>query len=248
MTKTQRSRPKTFWGSIKVRLPNALRNELWLCRLAISLPGLACWILVVGTIPLRAQATLESDLTRRHPADLAKSARILGDASRGAIIFHRQGLSCTQCHTAGDGAKLLGPDLSQQRERATYEHVIESILEPSKVIREGYRMENLLVDGKVVSAVVRKETDAQLVVVVPGEEKPRTIAVDDIEERVPSLSVMSDGLINQLSDESEFFDLVKFLVKLGEGGPKLADRLKPDADLIAAKPLPEYEALLTMRG
>lgn len=48
-----------------------------------------------------AQATLEATLSQRPLAALAKRARILGDPARGAILFHRLGLSCTQCHTIG---------------------------------------------------------------------------------------------------------------------------------------------------
>ena len=57
-----------------------------------------------------------------------------------------------------------------------------------------------------------------MVLVVPGEEHPRTISVDEIEARVPSNSMMPVGLINQLRDETEFYDLVSFLVALGRSG------------------------------
>ena len=87
-------------------------------------------------ISVAAPPTLESSLAERPISEIARRARVLGDASRGALVFYRQGLSCAQCHTAGEGAKLLGPDLSQLLERATYQHVIESILQPSKVVRE----------------------------------------------------------------------------------------------------------------
>lgn len=58
---------------------------------------------------------------------LEKTARILGDSTSGALLFHRQELGCTQCHTLGKGSKLLGPDLSTLGERATLRHIVESI-------------------------------------------------------------------------------------------------------------------------
>lgn len=138
---------------------------------------------------------------------LAKSARILGDRKRGGLIFYRIELSCIQCHTAGEGAKLLGPDLSQLGERATYEHVIESILRPSQAILEGYRTSILFtVAGQVVTGMVRKQTDEELVVVVPGEDQPRIVLMDEIDQQIPGkTSIMPAGLVNQLQGENDFF-------------------------------------------
>ncbi|MDZ4851269.1 MAG: DUF6797 domain-containing protein [Pirellulaceae bacterium] len=196
-----------------------------------------------------AAPSIEASLSERSISDIVRRARVLGDPSRGAIFFYRQGLSCTQCHTAGEGAKLLGPDLSELRDRATYEHVIESILQPSKVVRDGFKSEKLLLDsGRVVIGMIREETDKQLVVAIPGEEKPQSILLDEIEDRAPASSLMPVGLINQLGDESEFFDLVAFLVALGKGGPEAAAQLKPEASLIAPPPLPEYENDLNHAG
>lgn len=189
-----------------------------------------------------AQRTLDATLLKRSTAEISRRARVLGDPSRGALLFYRQGLSCIQCHTAGEGGKPLGPDLAKMDTRATYDHVIESILDPSKVIQEGFQSEKLLnADGQVIVGIVRGKGNGALQVVVPGENKVRTIAVEDIEARVPAGSLMPAGLINQLHDESEFYDLVSFLVELGQAGPEQAARLKPDASLIAPEPLPEYE-------
>ncbi len=49
--------------------------------------------------------------------------------------------------------------------------------------------------------MVREATDKQLLVVVPGEEKPLTVSLDEVEERQPANSLMPVGLINQLSDD-----------------------------------------------
>tara|TARA_R110002049_G_scaffold27321_4_gene94503 strand:+ start:50741 stop:54094 length:3354 start_codon:yes stop_codon:yes gene_type:complete len=206
------------------------------------------WLLVFGTLVAaigRAEAessTLQSKLKSRPLADVAQHARVLGDATRGAIIFYRQGLSCTQCHTAGEGAKLLGPDLSQLGDRATYEHVVESIVYPSKVVRDGFRAQKLLLeDGRVMVGMVQSESDEELVLFIPGESEPRAIPVDEIEARSDAKSIMPDGLINQLQDTQEFYDLVDFLVTLGKAGADSAESLRPDPALLAPVPLPRYE-------
>ncbi|MFK8111432.1 MAG: DUF6797 domain-containing protein [Rubripirellula sp.] len=204
-----------------------------------SLGFLSLWFV---TLLPAAPPTLEESLADQQASELARQAHVLGDPSRGAIVFYRQGLSCTQCHTAGEGAKLLGPDLSELRDRANYQHVIESILQPSKTVQEGFKSEKLLLDdGRVLLGIVREQKDNRLTVVVPGEEQAQSIALDSIEARAPANSMMPVGLINQLQDKSEFFDLVSFLVELGKSGPESASRWKPDASLITPPPLPPYE-------
>lgn len=197
----------------------------------------------------KAEPDLEKHFSRMPMSDLVKQARIFGDANRGALVFYRQSLSCIQCHTAGEGMKLLGPDLSLLGKRANYEHVIESILKPSKAVEEGFKSEIIILEsGKVITGLLKKETDENITVVVPGEEKARSISKEDVLNRSTTKSIMPTGLINQLKDDAEFFDLVTYLVALGEAGPSGAAKLKPEASLIAIKPLPAYENDLDHAG
>jgi putative heme-binding domain-containing protein len=223
-------------------------NRLMTRRTLFSL-ALACALTGLTSIDATAQFTLESTLMKRSTSEIARRAHVLGDPSRGAIIFYRQGLSCIQCHTAGEGAKPLGPDLSQLGVRATYDHIIESILRPSKEVQDGFKSERILTaDGQIIIGIIRAESNDELRVIVPGEDALRRISLDDVDARVPADSMMPMGLINQLSDEAEFFDLVSFLVELGKAGPQSAASLVPDASLIAPPPLPEYEKNLDHAG
>lgn len=213
------------------------------------LMGILAWWVCCHALSAAAQSGLEAELSQRPLDQVVRLARVLGDPTRGAILFHRQGLGCVQCHTAGEGARLLGPDLAALGERATYAHVIESLLEPSKVVQKGYQVEKLLLDdGQIISGLIRSESEEELVIVVPGDEKPQTVSLDAIEARVPADSLMPLGLTNQLTDETEFFDLVSFLVELGRAGPESAAKWKPDPSLIEPPPLPEYESDLDHAG
>ncbi|MEM9366701.1 MAG: DUF6797 domain-containing protein [Planctomycetota bacterium] len=214
----------------------------WIIALTLVLP-------VFAGVNTSAQSTIEAKLSRLEVPAIARRARVLGDPSRGSILFYRQGLGCTQCHSAGEGAKQLGPDLSRLGVRATYDHVVESILYPSKDIQNGFKSERFLTtDGQVIVGMIADESDDALSVMVPGEDAPKRIPLDEIDARAPAGSMMPAGLINQLADESEFFDLVSFLVELGTAGPELAGSLKPDSSLIAPPPLPEYETNLDHAG
>lgn len=215
----------------------------------LSLVLAASFAILAGADQARGQSTIESTFTSQPAEKVVQRARVLGDPTSGAIIFNRQGLSCTQCHTAGQGQKRLGPDLSEMRERATYAHVVESILHPSKSVNDGFKTEKILLDsGNVLIGMVRQETATELKVMVPGEDQPQTVSVEEIEARLPSNSMMPVGLINQLNDEQEFYDLISYLVELGTGGPENAASLQPDAALIAPPPLPEYESDLNHAG
>ena len=180
---------------------------------------------------------------------LEKTARILGDSTSGALLFHRQELGCTQCHTLGKGGKLLGPDLSTLGERANLRHIVESILDPSKQMAKGYESRQFLLDsGEVVSGMVRGETEDAFSVAVPGKDKLLSIEKDAIEAEKRANSMMPLGLVNLLSSERDFYDLVSFLTKVNAAGPDGVASLLPDASLIAPQPLPAYESDLDHAG
>src|SRR5579883_3229476 len=75
---------------------------------AISAPG------ADGPIPSASSAPLGEQLRREDPAALARDARRLGDARRGALIFYQPALTCTRCHLGepADAPPRLGPDLA----------------------------------------------------------------------------------------------------------------------------------------
>src|SRR6266545_6793998 len=110
------------------------RNGFWMTILL----GL---VLLSGARPAVAgdpTPTLQQQLAKEDPAVLAKAARTLGDAHRGALVFYRPDLLCTRCHTAGENRVRLGPDLAATGKEATDAYLVESVLLPSKVIKKGF--------------------------------------------------------------------------------------------------------------
>ena len=106
--------------------------------------GVACTIpavsdVVAQGIVAQGIASGAPEFITEDPASLAAAARQDGDATRGAIVFYQQYLSCAKCHIAGDDQSLLGPDLSKAGKEATDTYLIESILDPSKAIKQGYQ-------------------------------------------------------------------------------------------------------------
>ena len=198
-----------------------------------------------GTAPLAAQ-TLEAELLRAAPGELAADAKKGGDPKRGAILFFQSYMACAKCH-AGSPENRLGPDLAQlgKEKEATDAHLVESILAPSKVIRKGFETISVVTaDGKSLTGLLLQETPEALTLREAGGNLQKiTIAKGKIEERSTSnLSIMPAGQANQLASRQQFLDLVSYLMAIRDGGPQRELELRPDPALVAAPALPAYES------
>jgi putative heme-binding domain-containing protein len=141
-----------------------------------------------------------------------------GDAARGEAVFRRTALGCVNCHAiAGVGARV-GPDLATIGTSAPLDYLIESILLPSKVVKEGYTTATVVTkDGKALTGILLRETPRALVLRDPTHDEI-VIPKADIEEHHVGGSLMPSGLDQSLSD-AELADLVRFLSELGRPGP-----------------------------
>ncbi|MEM1068052.1 MAG: PQQ-dependent sugar dehydrogenase [Planctomycetota bacterium] len=144
-----------------------------------------------------------------------------GDVKRGAKLFAEvKRTRCETCHrVAGKGGEV-GPDLSRIGGKFDRPHLIESLLEPSRQIVEGYRTSLVLTtDGRVLNGVVKQESERSLTL-HDAEGKPNVIGRDDIESlRTSEVSLMTDNLASSLSKQ-EFTDLVAYLETLRSGANK----------------------------
>ncbi len=196
-------------------------------------------------------STLEQQLRKEDAALLAKAAREKGDASRGAVVFYRPDLACTRCHSAGEDAVRLGPDLAKAGKEATDVYLVESLLLPSKVVKKGFetiaittaagkKVTGLLADDRADAVVLRDSVEVGKLI---------TISKNDIDERNDKgPSLMPEGLVNQLSSRQEFLDLTRFLMEIAARGPDYARQIRPAASLFAPPPLPDYERDLDHAG
>jgi putative heme-binding domain-containing protein len=190
--------------------------------------------------------TLAQQLSKEPPAVLAKDARERGDASRGAVLFFQPFLGCVKCHDS-EIATQLGPDLAQTGKDTTAEHLIESVLTPSKVIKKGYETLSVTTtDGRAIAGLLVEEKNDTLTLLDPAGGKRVAIPTADIEKRsVGTQSFMPDGLANLLSDRQQFLDLTKYLIEIAEGGPRRAKELRPAKTVFM---LPDYEKEIDHAG
>jgi putative heme-binding domain-containing protein len=204
---------------------------------------------LLGKAPARPEP--QQQPFEEDPAALARAAREQGDPSRGALVFYRSDLACTRCHTAGEDVVRLGPDLARAGKEITDLYLVESILQPSKVVKKGYETIVLTTKaGKTLTGLLAEErTDAVVLRDAAQDGKLITVPKTDIDERSDrGPSLMPEGLVKLLSGRQEFLDLARYLMEIAEKGPERARQLRPAASVFALPPLPDYERHLDHAG
>lgn len=152
----------------------------------------------------------------KAPEDfLAFALSTAGDVGRGRQVFANQnGLACVKCHrVTGEGGDV-GPDLTQIGVQFDRKALAESVLWPSRVVREGYQQTVIeLKDGESVSGLVKGET-AESITLRGADGLNQTIAKSQIQSRDTSaLSLMPEGLHSAITPQ-EFADLLSYLQSL----------------------------------
>ena len=137
-----------------------------------------------------------------------------GDAAAGDKIFHeRSDASCLRCHTIHGNGGIVGPVLDGIGARQTRDYLLESIIYPNAKIAPGFESVILrLKDGKVITGIVKKETDGQLELV---DADGHRIEVDkaNIQSRERGQSAMPEGF-GKLLSKRDIRDLVEYLASL----------------------------------
>jgi putative heme-binding domain-containing protein len=139
--------------------------------------------------------------------DLAGGKRLFAEAA------------CAQCHRVGTEGGLVGPDLTAVGARFDARALLESVIEPSKVVAEPYRniaittKAGLIHEGRIVSE------DATSVVLatnpVDPDDRRRVARAQIISRRVSEISSMPEGLLDTLTRE-EILDLLAWIESGGE--------------------------------
>ena len=124
-------------------------------------------------------------------------------------------MACAACHRFGSEGGGVGPDLTAVAGRFSARDLLDSIVEPSKVISDQYAAVTIAkTDGKVVTGRVGNLFGDSLSVIEdmfdPGHFT--NVKRDEIEEiKTSEVSLMPSGLLNSLT-EDEVQDLVAYLL------------------------------------
>ena len=139
------------------------------------------------------------------------------DFAHGKAMF--AAANCYACHHfAGDGG-AVGPDLTGLAGRFSPRDILESVLEPDKVISDQYAaMEITTSSGKTVVGRITNYGGGEVTVNTNMQDPNATVSVKsgEIESMTPSkTSMMPSALLNTLHEE-ELLDLMAFLLSRGD--------------------------------
>ncbi|MDD7984998.1 GDSL-type esterase/lipase family protein [Lentisphaera marina] len=161
---------------------------------------------------------MKQNLSSEELAALVKAVKDKGNPHLGENIYRKQSIACINCHAIGGAGPKIGPDLISIGASAPVDYLIESILQPSKKIKEGYHMtmvttkEGQMIAGSQVSA------SKDEVVIRDALGNTSTIPTRNIKSKeFNPMSMMPPGLAASLSEE-EFIHMIAFLSELGKDG------------------------------
>ena len=134
-----------------------------------------------------------------------------GDVRRGQAIFNSTKAACSSCHAIGYLGGDLGPDLTRIGQVRTERDLLEGILFPSASFVRSY--EPVIVttrDGEEYSGVLRKDAADEVILATGPGAQVRVARSDITASRSGKVSVMPQGLDQQLTLQ-ELADLLSFL-------------------------------------
>jgi putative heme-binding domain-containing protein len=148
-------------------------------------------------------------------AALVEAAQTRGDAGRGREIYHRPELACVACHQMNGAGGTLGPDLSAIGRVAPADFIVESVLWPKRVVKEGYMLTRIVAkDGRQVQGTMIRQSKDINIVRELGTGAIHEFRTSEIATRNMAESLMPDGLTSGLN-EQELSDLLRYLIERG---------------------------------
>ncbi len=138
-----------------------------------------------------------------------------GDSSRGKrLFFETASVSCKNCHRIQKEGKEVGPELTTIGKKLTRPQLLESILEPSKLIDPKYVTYLAETeDGRLLTGLLMTKDDNE-VVLKDAQDKLLRIPSKQIEQLVPQRqSLMPDLLFRDLTAQ-QVADLLEYLGSL----------------------------------
>ena len=120
----------------------------------------------------QAQAPWRKGLLKPDQIQEQETIPILhGDPTHGGNVFDKQG--CLSCHRIGEDGREIGPDLTAIGASQTAQYILESIIDPSRVIVKGF---------KEVTVIWKDEDEDDLagipVAWIPNKQEPRTLRLN----------------------------------------------------------------------
>ncbi len=140
---------------------------------------------------------------------------------RGKAMF--AAAQCSRCHRIGGEGIAIGPDLAGAAARFNRKDLLESLLDPSKVVEEKYRNTMIeLDDGRVVIGQLAGGNADTLAISTDPNEPTKLVRVARkaiVTRQSSPVSMMPKGLLDTLSQD-EILDLLAYLESAGNAEHK----------------------------
>jgi putative heme-binding domain-containing protein len=164
------------------------------------------------------QVELAKKVAAMVPERVAKK-----DFTAGQAAFTKA--QCAACHTI-DGGDKVGPTLQGVGRRGDVAYVIESIMEPTRMMVPGYDAELVETEEDSYIGFVKEEGDT---LKITAQNVVSDVPKKDVTgRRKLTTSLMPPGLEKTLTT-AEFADLVAYLMSLDKGGPDYKPVPGPEA-------------------
>lgn len=138
------------------------------------------------------------------------------DFEQGKLMF--TGTACSTCHGMRGEGGGIGPDLTQLGTRFSKKDILESIIEPNKLISDQYASTMFYMKDSttIMGKLVKEEKDKYFISQNPFA--PNTLRELDkkavVSSKTAAVSVMPPALINALNEE-RLRDLIAYLISGG---------------------------------
>ena len=137
----------------------------------------------------------------------AKVLSLKGNRMRGEKVFRE---NCTNCHRLHGQGFHVGPELESVSGRDK-KAIMTDILDPNRVIEPTYQEYVIKTrDRRMISGLISAETPTSITLTAAMDVKTTVLRRDIVKIYVQSISLMPEGLQDNLSSQ-EFADLLEYL-------------------------------------
>lgn len=137
----------------------------------------------VGAIKLPETVTTAA----KHEAGVAWKPYLAGNPEAGKELFFdpESPAGCAKCHTIEGKGGSVGPELTKIAAVQTPQYILESVLEPSKVVPKEFEPTLIITkSGQYLAGIVKGE-DEKVIRLADSQGKFQEVLKADIAERVP---------------------------------------------------------------
>ena len=148
-----------------------------------------------------------------------------GDPVAGETVFRSTKSNCYACHQLAGVGGAIGPDLTTAGTSIPSERLVEEVVWPTRLIKEGYVLSVVVTEsGSVYQGYISKTKDKnQVELKILGTDEIRTLGQNEIASITEIGSAMPTGIAESLT-QSELRDLISFLMRLGTPGEFAGDQ------------------------